>query len=72
MDQVQNSFHSVLRSVKVVPDKDKYLVKVDNPILPRIYGPKLTMSSIIKNNNSSAYKLARWLSQKYKSFQKVH
>ena len=30
LTKCKNSFHSVLRNVKVIPDKDKYLVKVNN------------------------------------------
>ena len=73
---MQNRFHNVLKNVKVIPDKDRYLVKVDNPNLPRIqdlpkiYKPKLTMRQIINNINSPTYKLKRWFPQKYNSFQK--
>ena len=76
LSKCKTSVNNVLKNVKIIPKNEKFLVKVDNPTLPRIYGlpkihkPKLSMRPIINNINSPTYKLARWLSIKYNSLQK--
>ena len=70
------SLNEALKKVRVIPEKEKYLVKPENPTLPRMYGlPKVhkndnSMRPIINNIGSPTYKLAKWLVDKFNSFPK--
>ena len=50
---MHNQFQKCLKNVTIIPKNKKYLLKVDNPALPKIYGlpkihkPKLTMRPIL-------------------------
>ena len=52
-------------------DKDKALLKADNPVVPRLYGlPKIhkpgnKMRPIVNNINAPTYKLLKWLTSKF-------
>ena len=63
--------------MKVIQEKEKHLVKVDSPTLPRIYDLpkieklKLTITPTVNNISSLTYKLAKRLSLKYNSFRNL-
>ena len=70
------SVNETLKNVNVIPNKEKFKVKSDNPTIPRIYGlpkthkPGTSMRPIISNIDSPTYKLAKWLNEKFNSFKK--
>ena len=67
----------VVKELKhVIREDEKYLLKVDNTVLPRFYGlPKLhkvgnKMRPITNCINSPSYKIAKWLVSEFKGLKK--